>query len=176
MSSNHLMLCCPLLPSIFPSIKVFSNESALCIRWPEDWSFSISPSNEYSRLISFKIDWFNLLTVQQTLKESSLAPQFENINSSALILLYGPTLTSIHDYWKNTALTILTFVGKVMSLFFNMLSRSVIVFLPKSKRLLVSRLQSSSAEILEAKKIEICHCFHFFPFFLPWSDGAKWWC
>ena len=94
-------LCCPLLllPSIFPSIRVFSNEPALCIRWPKYWnfSFSISPSNEYSRLISFRIDWFDLLAVQ----ESSPTPQFKSINSLAVSLLQGPTLTSVHDYWKS---------------------------------------------------------------------------
>ena len=104
-SSNHLVLCCPLclLPSVFPSIMVFSNESILDIRWPNYWtfSFSISPSNEYSGLISFMIDWFDLLAVQGTLQESSPTPQFKSINSSVLSLLYGPTLTFIHDYWKN---------------------------------------------------------------------------
>ena len=104
MPSNHLFLCHPLLllPSVFPSISVFSNELALHIRWPKYWSFSFSihPSNKYSRLISFRIDWFDILAVQGT-QESSLAPQFESINSSALSLLYGPTLTSVHDYWKN---------------------------------------------------------------------------
>ena len=104
MPSNHLILCHPLLlpPSIFPSIRVFSSESIFCITWPKYWSFSfsISPSNEYSRFISFRMDWLDLLAVQGTLK-SSPAPQFENINSSVLSLLYGPTLTSIHDYWKN---------------------------------------------------------------------------
>ena len=98
--SNHLILSCPLLllPSVFPSIRVFSNELALCIRWPKYWSFSISisPSNEYSELISFRIDWFDLLA-----GESSPAPQFKSINSLVLSLLYGPTLTSIYDYWKN---------------------------------------------------------------------------
>ena len=104
MLSNHLILCHPLLlPSIFPSIKVFFNESALHIRWPKYWSFSfsISPSNDYSKLISFRIDWFDLLAVQQTLKSLSPAPQFKTINSLVLSLLYGPALTSIHDYWKN---------------------------------------------------------------------------
>ena len=102
MPSNHLILCCPLLPSIFPSIRVFSNESVLCIMWPMYWSFSfsISPSNEYSRLISFRIDWFDL-AVQEIFKESSPTPQFKSINSSVLSFLYSPTLTSIHDYWKN---------------------------------------------------------------------------
>ena len=100
--SNHLILCCPLLllPSIFPNIRVFSNESALHIRWPKCWSFSISPSNEYSGLISFRIDWLNLFDDQGT-QESSPAPQFESIGASALSLLSGPPLTSIHDYWKN---------------------------------------------------------------------------
>ena len=104
MPSNHLILYHPflLLPSIFPSIRVFSNELALRIKWPKylSSSFSISPSNEYSGLISFRIDWFDLLTVQGTLK-SSPAPQFKSINSSSISLLYGPTLTSVHDYWKN---------------------------------------------------------------------------
>ena len=99
-----LFLCRPLLlPSIFPSIRVFSNESALRIRWPKYWSFSfsISPSSEYSGLISFRMDWFNLLAVHGASEESSPTPQFKSINSSALSLLYGPTLTSIHDYWRH---------------------------------------------------------------------------
>ena len=102
--SNYLILCCPflLLPSIFPSIRVFSNESALCIRWPKYWSFSFSirPSNEYSGLVSFRIDWFNLLAIQGTLK-SVLQHHSSKTNSSAISLIYGPTLTSIHDYWKS---------------------------------------------------------------------------
>ena len=102
MPSNDLILCHPLLllSSIFPSIRVFSNESVLCTRESKDWNFSISPSNEYSGLISFRMDWFDLLSVQGTL-HSSLALQFESINSLALSLLFGPTLKSIHDYWKN---------------------------------------------------------------------------
>ena len=104
MPSDHLILCCALLfpPSIFPSIRVFSNESVLCIRWPKYWSFSfsISPSNEYLRLISFRLDWLDLLAIQGTLK-SLLTPQFKSLNSSVLSFLYSPTLTSIHDYWKN---------------------------------------------------------------------------
>ena len=102
MPSNHLILCHPLLllPSIFPSITDFSSRSDLPIRWPMYWSFSISPSSEYSGLISFRIDWFDLFVVQETLK-SLLQHQFESINSSALSLLYGPTLNAIHDYWKN---------------------------------------------------------------------------
>ena len=105
--SNHLILCRPLLlsPSIFPSISVFSNESVLLIRWPEYWSFSfnISLFNEHPGLISFRMDWLDLLAVQGTLK-SSPTPQFKSINSSVLSFLHGPTLTSIHDYWKNHSL------------------------------------------------------------------------
>ena len=112
--SNHIILCPPhlLLPSIFPNIRVFSNESVLRIRWPKYWSFSfsISSSNEYSELISFRIDWFDILAVQGTLKSllqyhsSKATPQFKSINSSVLSFLYSPTLTSIHDHWKNHSL------------------------------------------------------------------------
>ena len=119
MPSNHLILCHPLLllPSIFPSIRVFCNESGLRIRWPKYWSFnfSISPSNEYSGLISFRMDWFDLRAVQGTLK-SSLTPQFKSINSLVLSFLYSPTLTSIMTTGKTIAFTRWTFVGKVMSL------------------------------------------------------------
>ena len=151
-SSNHLMLCCPLLPSIFPSIKVFSNESALCIRWPEDWSFSISPSNEYSRLISFKIDWFDLLAVQETLKSL-----LQHHSSKASILWCSAFFMIQLSYLymtigKTIAMTIWTFVSKVMSLLFKTLSRFVIAFLPRSSHLLISRLQSLSSVILEPKK------------------------
>ena len=107
MPSNHLILCCPLLllPSICPSIRVFSNGSALCIRWPKDWSFSfnIRPSNERPGLICFRMDWFDLLAVQGT-QESPSSPQFKSINSSALSFLYSPTLTCVHDHWKNHSL------------------------------------------------------------------------
>ena len=141
MPSSYFIFCCPLLllPSIFPSIRVFSSESALCIKWPKYWnfSFSISRSSEYSGLISCRIDWFDLLAVQGT-----LTPQFESINSSALSLLYGLILTFVHDYWKNHSLTISTFVNKVMSLLFNMLPKFVIAFLPRIKCLLISWLQS----------------------------------
>ena len=131
--SNHLILL--LLPSIFPSIRVFSNESALPIRWPRYWSFcfSICPSNEYSRLISFRIDWFDLLAVQGTLKSLH---KHHNCKASVLqcsAFLHGPTLTSVHDYWKNHS-----FVSKVMSLLFNTLSRFVRAILPRSKHLLIS--------------------------------------
>ena len=108
MPSNHLILCHPLLllPPVPPNIRVFSNESALRIRWPKYWSFSfrISPSNEYSGLISFKTDWFDLLAVQGTLQEFFPAPELKSINSSELSLLYDPTLTSVHDYWENLSI------------------------------------------------------------------------
>ena len=156
--SNHLILCCSLpLPSVFPSIRVFSNESALQIRWPKYWSFSISLSNEYSGLISFRMDGFDLLTIQGTFRKSSLAPQFKSISSSTLSLLCGPALTSVQDYWKNHSFDYVCqsfIVGKVMSLLFNMLSRFVTAFLPRSKRLLILWLQSPFAVILEPKKIK----------------------
>ena len=174
MPSNHLILCGTLLllPSIFPSIRVFSNESALPIRWPKyfSFSFSISLFNEYSGLISIRIDWFDLLEVQET-QESSPTPRFKSINSLVLSFLYGPTLTSIHDYWKIIALTRWTFVGKVISLLFNMLSRLVRSFLLRSKRLLIPWLQLPSAVIMESRKI-VFHCFHCFSISLPWSDGT----
>ena len=158
MSSNHLTLCRPLLllPSIFPSIRVFSNESALHIRWPKYWSFSfsISPSNEHPGLISFRINWLDLLAVQGTLKS------FLQHHSSKASILWCSAFFIVqlsHPYMttgKTIALTRWTFVGKVMSLFFNMLSRLVITFLPRSKHLLISWLQSPSAVILEPKKIK----------------------
>ena len=158
MPFNHLILCCPLflLLSIFPSIRVFSNDSVLCIRWPMYWSFSfsISPSNEYSGLISFRIDWFDLLTVQGTLK--SLLQH----HSSKASILWCSTFFIVqlsHPYMtagKTIALTRWTFVGIVMSLLLNMLSRLVIAFLPRSKRLLISWLQSPSAVILESPKVK----------------------
>ena len=158
MSSNHPILCSPLLLplSIFPSIRVFSNESALRMRWPKYWnfSFSISPSNEYSGLISFRIDWFDLLAVQGTLK--SLL-QHHSSKESILQHLAFFIVQLSHPYMttgKSIGLTRRTFVGKVMSLLFNMLSRLVITFLPRSKRLLISWLQSPSAVLLEPKKIK----------------------
>ena len=170
MPSNHLILCSPLLlpPSIFPSIRVFSNESVLHIRWPKYWSFrfSISPSNDYSELISFRIDWFDHLAVQGTLK-SSPTSQFKSINSSALGFFLMVQLSHPYMTTGKTLLSIIqTFEVKVMSLLFNMLFRFVITFLPRSKRLLISWLQSSSAVILELKKV-VCHCFHCFPIYLP---------
>ena len=146
MPSNHLILCHPLLlpPSVFPSIRVFSNESALCIRWAKFWSFSfsISPSNEYAGLISFKMDWFDLLAVQVTLESllhhHSSKASFLWCSAFLMVKLSHPYMTT----GKTIALTRWTFVGKVMSLLLNMLSRLVIAFLPKSKRLLISWLQS----------------------------------
>ena len=157
MPSNHLILCHPLLylPSIFPSIRVFSNESVLHIRWLKYWSFnfSISPSNEYSGLISFRIDWLDLPAVQGTLK--SLL-QHHSSKASVLRPSVFFILQPSHIHMttrKNIALTRWNFAGKVMSLLFNMLSRLVITFLPRSKRLLTSWLQSPSAVILEPPKI-----------------------
>ena len=144
--SNHLILCHPLLflPSIFPSIRVFSNQPAVCIRWPKYWSFSICPSSEYSRLISFRIDWFDLLAVQETLKSllqyhSSKASIPQGL-TSFMVQLSRLYMTSSHvkPYIQTTALTIRTFVDRVMYLFFNMLSRFVIAFLPRNKCLLIS--------------------------------------
>ena len=152
--SNHLILCHPflLLPSIFPSIRFSPSELALCIRCPKYWSFSISPSIKYSEMISFRIGWFYLLAVHGTL-ESSLAPQFESANFSKLSFLYGPTPTSIYNYWKNHSCDYPVFVGKVMSLLFNTLSRLVIAILTRSKSLLIPWLQSPSALNLESKKV-----------------------
>ena len=166
--SNHLIVCRPLLllPSIFPSIRVFSNESALCIRWPNYWSFSfsISPSNEYSGLISFRMDWLDLLAVQGTLKSL-----LQHHSSQASILWCSAFfIVQLSHPYKTTGkaitLTRQTFAYKVMSLLLNMLSRLVITFLPRNKCLLISWLQSPSAVILEPRKINsatvspsICH-------------------
>ena len=158
MPSSHLILCRPLLllPSIFPSIGVFSDESALPISWPKYWSFSfnISPSNEHPGLISLRMDWLDLLAVQGTLKSL-----LQHHSSKALILLHSAffIVQLSHPYMttgKTIALTRRTFVGKVMSLLFNMLSRLVITFLPRSKCLSVSWLQLPSAGILEHRKIK----------------------
>ena len=158
MPSNHLILFCPVLPlpSIFPSIRVFSKESVLHMRWPEYWSFSFSicPSNEYSGLISFRMDWLDLHAVLGTLK--SLL-QHHSSKASVLQCSAFFIVQLSHPYMatgKTIALTRWTFVGKVMSLLFDMLSRLVIAFLPSSKRLLISWLQSPSAVILEPKKIK----------------------
>ena len=155
MSSNHLILCHPLLlpPSIFPSIRVFSNESALHIRWPKYWSFSfnISPSNEHPGLISFRMDWLDLLAAQGTFKSC----QHQSSKASVLQCSAFFTVQLSHPYMttgKTIALTRWTFVDKVMSLLLNMLSRFVITFLPRSKCLLILWLQSPSAVILDPQK------------------------
>ena len=156
--SNHLISCRPLLlpPSVFPSIRIFSNESALRITWPNYWSFSfsISPSNEYSGLISFRMDWLDFLAVQETLKSllQPHSPKASVLQHSAffIIQLSHPYMTT----GKTIALTRWTFVGKVISLLFNMLSRLVIAFLPRSNHLLISWLQSPSAVISEPRKIK----------------------
>ena len=158
MPSNHLILCHPLLllPSIFPSIRVFSNESVLRIRWPKCWSFSfsISPSNEYSGLISFRINWLDLLAVQEILKSllqhHSSKTSILQHSAFCIVQLSHPYMTT----GKTIALTIQTFVGKVMSLLFNMLSRLVITFLPRNKLLLISWLQSPSTGIWEPRQIK----------------------
>ena len=171
MPSNNLILCCPLLllPSIFPSIMVFSNESALHIRWPKYWSFSfsISPSSEHLGPIFFRMDWLDLLAVQGTLKSL-----FQHHSSKALIILCSAFFIVQLSYsyittGKIIALSRWTFVGKVMSLLFNMLSRLVITFLPRSKHLLISWLQSPSAVILEPPQNKVSHYFHCFPIYLP---------
>ena len=154
MASNHL-ICCPLLllPSIFPSIRVFSNESALHLRWPKYWSssFNISPSNEYSGLISFRMDWLDLLAVQETLK-SLLQHHSSKVSIFQCSAFFIVQLSHLYmTTGKTIALTRWTFVDKVMCLLFNMLSRLVINFLPRSKHLLISWLQSPSAVILEPK-------------------------
>ena len=173
--SNHLILCHPLLLlSIFPSIRVFSNESALHLRWPKYWSFSfsVSPSNEYLGLISFRMDCLDLLAVQGTLKSL-----LQHHSSEASILQHSAffIVQLSHPYMtteKTMALTRWAFVGKVMSLLFNTLFRCVIVFLPRSKCLLISWPQSPSAMILEPKKINFVTVSIVSPSALPWSDGT----
>ena len=165
---SHPLSSPSLLPSFFPSIRVFPNESVLCIRWPKYWSFtlSISPSNEYSGLISSRMDWLDLLAVQGTLKSllqhHSSKTSILRCSASFMVQLSRPVMIT----GKTIALTRQTFVGKVMALLFNMLSRLVIAFLPRSKRLLISWLQSPSVVILEPRKI-VSHCFHCFPIYLP---------
>ena len=171
MPSNHLILCRPLLllPSVLPSIRVSSNESALCIRWPQHWSFSfnISPSNEHPGLISFRMDWLDLLAVQGTLKsllqQHGSKASIPRRSAFFIVQLSHPYMTT----GETIALTRQTFVGKIMSLLFNMLSRLVITFPPRSKRLLMSWLQSPSAVILEPPQNKVSHCFHCSPVYLP---------
>ena len=167
---NHLIFCRPLLllPSIFLSIRVFSNESVLCIRWPRYWSFSFStsPSSEYSGLVSFRIDWFDLLVVQGTLKSLVQHHSSEaSILRCSAFLMVKPS----HPYMttgKIIALT-MTFVSKLIYLLFNMLSKLVIAFLQRSNCLLISWLQSPSAVIFEDQENKVCHCFHCFLICLP---------
>ena len=170
MPSNHLILCCPLLllPSIFQSIRIFSSESILRIRWPKYWSFSfsISPSNEYSGLISFRMDWLDLLAVQGTLRSllqhHSSKASVVRCSAFFIVQLSHPYMTT----GKAIALTRQTIVGKVISLLLNMLSGLVIAFLPRSKRFLISWLQSPSAVILEPKHYKVSQCFHCFLIYL----------
>ena len=167
--SNHLILCCSLLllHSIFPRIRVFSNESALHIKWSKYWSFSFSiiPSNEYSRLISFRIDWFDLLVVQGTRKSLLL-----HHNLKASILQCSAFFMDQFSYpYMTTGKTIAViqaFVGKWMSLLFNMLSRFITVFLPRNKRLNFMAAVTVHSDF-GAQKNKICHCSHSFPFYLP---------
>ena len=171
MPSNHLILCCPLLlpPSIFPSIRVFSIESALRIRWPKYWSFNFntSPSKEHSGLIAFRLDWLDSLAVQGTLRSllqhHSSKASILRCSAFFIVQLSHPYMTT----GKTIALTRRTFVGKVMSLLFNMLSRLAIVFFPRSKHLLISWLKLTSAVILQSPKKTVSHCFHFFSIYLP---------
>ena len=164
-----------LSPSIFPSIRVFSNESTLWIRWPKYWSFSfnISPSSEHPGLIFFRMDWLDLLAVQGTLKSllqhHSTKASILQCSAFFIVQLSHPYMTT----GKTIALARWTFVDKVMSLLFNMLSRLDIIFLPRSKRLLISWLQSPSAVILEPKKNKVCLCFHCFPIYLPLCDWTR---
>ena len=176
MPSSHLILCCPLLllPSIPPSIRVFSNESTLHMRWLKYWSFSfsISPSNEHPGLISSRMDWLDLLAVQGILKSL-----LQHHSSKASILQHSAffTVQLLYPYMstgKTIALTWQTFVGKVMSLLFNMLSRLVITFLQRSKCLLISWLQSPSSDF-GGPKNKVWHCFHCLPIYFPWGDGTR---
>ena len=171
---NNLVLCPPLLPlpSIFPSLRVFSSESVLHTRWPKYWSFSfsISLSNEYSGLISFRMDWFYLLVIQGThkslLQHHSSKASILQCSAFFMVQLSHPYVTA------GKPITLYGFAGKVMSLFFNMLSRTVIAFLPRNKHLLTSLLQPQSAVIFGAWENKVCHCFHCFPIYFPWSDGT----
>ena len=171
MLSNHLILCLPLflLPSIFPSNRVFSNKSVLCTRWPKYWSFSFSiiPSNEHPGLISFRMGWLDLLAVQGMLKsllqQHSSKASILQCSAFFIVQLSHPYMTT----GKTISLTRQAFAGQVMSLLFNMLSRLVITFLPRSKHLLFSWQQSPSAVILEPPQNKLCYCFWIY---LPWDQ------
>ena len=180
MPPSHLILCHPLLllPPIPPSIRVFSNESTLCMRWPKHWSFSlsISPCNEDPGLISYRMDWLNLLAVQGTLKS---LPQHHSSKASILQCSAFLTVQLSHPYMttgKTIALTrktfVASFVGKVMSLLFNMLFMLVITFLPRSKCLLISWLHHH-LQWFWSPQNKVWHCFHCFPIYLPWNDGTR---
>ena len=174
MPSNHLILChpCLLQPSMFPRIRIFSNKSVLTSGGQSIGalaSASVLPMNIQGWFF-FRIDWFDLLEPMGFSRVFSNT-QLKSINSSVLSFLYGPTLTAIHDYWRNHSFDYVDFFGKVMSLLFNMLSRLVITFLPRNKNLLISWLQSPSAHF-GAKENKVCHCFHCFPVYIPWSDGT----
>ena len=177
MPSSHLILghLLFLLPSVFPSVRDFSNELAIHIRWPKYWSFSfsISPSSERSGLISLKIDWFDLLAFQGTFR-SLLQYYLEGINSLAFCLLHGPALTTVCDHWEDHSLDYMDLCGKIMFLLFSTLSRFVIAFLPRSNHLLISWLQSQSAVIFKPQKKKSVTTSTFSPFYLPWRNGA--WC
>ena len=176
MPSNHLILWYPLLlpPSIFSSIRVFSSESVLCVRWPKycSFNFCISPFSEYSELISFRIDWLDLLAVQGTLKSllqhHSFKASILQCSAFFIVQLWHPYMVT----GKTIALTRWTFVCKVMSLLFNMLSRLVIAFFLRSKHLLISQLKPICSDF-GAQKDKVSHCFHCFPIYSPWSDGTR---
>ena len=177
MPSNHLITSHPLLllPSIFPSVRVFSNESALSIRWPKYWSFSfsISPTNEHPGLISFRMDWLDLLAVKGTLKSllqhhSSKAPILQR-SVFFIVQFSHPYMTT----GKTIAMTRRTFVGKVMSLLLNMLSRLVITFLPRSKQSFNFIAAVNICSDFGAQKNKVSHCFHCVPIYLPWNVGTR---
>ena len=174
MPSNHLILCHPLLllPSIFPSIRVFSNKAALHIRWPKYWSFSfsISPCNEHTGLISFRMDWLDLLAVQGTFKS---LPQHHSSNAPILQCSAFFIVQLSHAYMTTTiALTRMTFSGKIISLLFNIMSRLVTTFLPRSKCPLFHGC-SHHLQWFWRPKNKVCHYFHCFSIYLPWSDGIR---
>ena len=171
---NHFILCFPLLfwPSVFPSIRVFFNKSAFYISWPKYWSFSISPSNEYLGLIYLRMDCFGLFCPRDSW-ESSLAPQFKSIHSSALNPLYGPAVTFVHDCWKNHSFDYMELCQQSDVSAFDTLSRFFIAFLSRSKKVSFNFMAAVTVHCdFGAQEEKICHCFYFFPFYLPWSDGT----
>ena len=171
MSSSHLILWCPLLvlPSVFPSIRDFSNESSVHIRGSKSWNFSISPSSEYSGSISLKIDWFGLLAFRSLFQHHSSEALIVWCPASFKVQLSQLDMTT----GKTIALTVCIFVGRIMSLLFTTPSRFVIAFLPGSNCLLISWLQFTVHSDFGAQEEEVCHYFHLFPLYLPCSNGAK---